>query len=119
MPTNFPKGDDGKRFSPLGQMIDAPNFAADRAEFSKLFGGDEQAKAFLSSPEQVTQALGAYVWSLGASGGAAPGPPRESAPATKTAAKAGSGTRHGASSAASGSSSPSSTATSERRSGGR
>ena len=119
MPTNFPKGDDGKRFSPLGQMIDAPNFAADRAEFSKLFGGDEQAKAFLSSPEQVTQALGAYVWSLGASGGAAPAPPRETAPATKTAAKAGSGTRHGASSAASGSSSPSSTATSERRSGGR
>jgi len=83
MQTNFPKGDDGHRFSPLGQMIDAPNFAADRAEFVKLFGSDEAAKAFLTSPEQVTKALGAYVWSLG-SGGNPPAAPKE-APATKSA----------------------------------
>jgi cytochrome c2 len=83
MPTNFPKGDDGKRFSPLGGLIDAPNFAADRAEFARLFGSDDAAKAFLSSPEQVTRALGAYVWSLG-SGGNPPAPQRVPA-ATETA----------------------------------
>ena len=32
MPTNFPKGDDGQRTSPLGMMVDAPSFAADRAD---------------------------------------------------------------------------------------
>jgi cytochrome c2 len=82
MPTNFPKGDDGKRFSPLGGLIDAPNFAADRAEFARIFGSDDAAKAFLTSPEQVTKALGAYVWSLGG-GGNAP-----AAPAAKTASSA-------------------------------
>jgi len=82
MPTNFPKGDDGKRFSPLGGLIDAPNFAADRAEFAKMFGSDDAAKAFLSSPEQVTRALGAYVWSLG-SGGNPPAPQQRD---TRTAA---------------------------------
>jgi hypothetical protein len=65
-------------------MIDAPNFAADRADFAKIFGSDDAAKAFLTSPEQVTKALGAYVWSLGSGGN----PPPAAAPAAKTASSA-------------------------------
>jgi hypothetical protein len=74
MPTNFPKGDDGKRYSPLAALLDAPNFAADRAEFGRLLGGDEGAKQFLSDPRAVTRALADYVWSLGSNGGTAPAP---------------------------------------------
>ncbi len=74
MPTNFPKGDDGKRYSPLAALLDAPNFAADRAEFGRLLGGDDGAKQFLSDAVAVTHALADYVWSLGANGGAAPAP---------------------------------------------
>jgi mono/diheme cytochrome c family protein len=74
MPTNFPKNDDGHRISPLGALIDAPNFAKDREEFAKLLGGDDQAKQFLSNPDAVTRALRDYVWSLGINGGAAPAP---------------------------------------------
>jgi mono/diheme cytochrome c family protein len=72
MPTNFPKGDDGKRTSPMGAMIDAPSFAADRAEFSRILGGDETARKFLSDPDAVTRALRDYVWSIGINGGTAP-----------------------------------------------
>ncbi len=83
MPTNFPKGDDGHRFSPLGQIFDAPSFAPDRAEFARLLGGDAAARQFLSSPEAVTRALGDYVWSIGVNGGTAPvapaPPPAQSA----------------------------------------
>jgi mono/diheme cytochrome c family protein len=81
MPTNFPKDDEGHRTSPLGALIDAPNFAKDREEFARLFGGDEQARQFLSSPEAVTKALRDYVWSLGINGGAAPAPLKAAAPA--------------------------------------
>jgi mono/diheme cytochrome c family protein len=81
MPTNFPKDDEGHRVSPLGGIIDAPNFAKDREEFGRLFGGDEQAKQFLSSPEAVTKALRDYVWSLGINGGAAPAPLKPASPA--------------------------------------
>ena len=52
MPTNFPKGDDGHRFSPLAQLFDAPSFAADRAEFARILGGDERAKQFLVEPRR-------------------------------------------------------------------
>jgi mono/diheme cytochrome c family protein len=72
MPTNFPKGDDGQRTSPLGAMADAPAFAADRAEFAKILGGDEAAKRFLNDPDAVTRALRDYVWSIGVNGGTAP-----------------------------------------------
>jgi cytochrome c2 len=65
MPTNFPKGEDGKRVSPLGGMLDAPSFAADRAEFARILGGDEEARRFLNDPDAVTKALRDYVWSLG------------------------------------------------------
>jgi mono/diheme cytochrome c family protein len=82
MPTNFPKGDDGKRTSPIAALLDAPTFAADRAEFARLLGGDETAKAFLSDPDQATKALRDYVWSIGINGGTAPaGPPSDVAPA--------------------------------------
>ncbi|HEY3204782.1 MAG TPA: c-type cytochrome [Thermoanaerobaculia bacterium] len=74
MPTNFPKGDDGKRFSPLAGLLDAPNFAKDRQEFARLFGSDENAKQFLSDPDAVTRALRDYVWSIGVNGGTAPAP---------------------------------------------
>jgi cbb3-type cytochrome oxidase cytochrome c subunit len=80
MPTNFPKGEDGKRTSPLRAMIDAPSFAADRAEFGKILGGDEVAKKFLSDPDAVTRALRDYVWSIGVNGATAPAggqPPAE------------------------------------------
>ena len=80
MPTNFPKGEDGRRTSPLAGLLDAPNFAKDREEFGRLLGGDENAKQFLSSPEAVTRALRDYVWSLGATGGVAPAPPAAPAP---------------------------------------
>ena len=72
MPTNFPKGEDGKRTSPLGALVDAPAFAADRAEFSRMLGGDTEAKKFLSDPDAVTRALRDYVWSVGINGGTAP-----------------------------------------------
>jgi len=84
MPTNFPKGDDGKRTSPLAAMVDAPSFAADRAEFAKILGGDDAAKKFLADPDAVTRALRDYVWSIGVNGGTAPagGPPPEEAKTT-------------------------------------
>jgi hypothetical protein len=92
MPTNFPKGDDGRRVSPIAALLDAPTFAADRAEFARLLGGDEAAKAFLNDPDAVTKALRDYVWSVGINGGTAPaGLPSEaeSAPAaTRSAAPA-------------------------------
>jgi hypothetical protein len=74
MPTNFPKGEDGKRTSPLAGLLDAPAFAADRAEFARLLGGDEAARAFLSDPDAVTRALRDYVWSIGITGGTSPAP---------------------------------------------
>ncbi len=74
MPTNFPKGEDGRRTSPLAGLLDAPSFAKDREEFGKLLGSDENARLFLGSPEAVTRALRDYVWSLGTTGGAAPAP---------------------------------------------
>lgn len=75
MPTNFPKGDDGKRTSPIAALLDAPTFAADRAEFARYLGGDEAAKKFLSDPDAVTKALRDYVWSVGITGGTAPAQP--------------------------------------------
>ncbi|MEO8432717.1 MAG: c-type cytochrome [Acidobacteriota bacterium] len=72
MPTNFPKGDDGKRTSPLGAMADAPAFAKDREEFARILGGDEPAKKFLADPDAVTRALRDYVWSIGINGGTGP-----------------------------------------------
>jgi mono/diheme cytochrome c family protein len=78
MPTNFPKGDDGHRTSPLAGLLDAPNFAKDREEFMRLFGTDEAAKQFLSSPEAVTKALRDYVWSIGVNGGTGPVEPKPS-----------------------------------------
>ena len=89
MPTNFPKGDDGRRVSPIAALLDAPTFAADRAEFARLLGGDEAAKAFLNDPDAVTKALRDYVWSVGINGGTAPaGLPSEaeSAPAAAPSA---------------------------------
>ncbi|HEY3169476.1 MAG TPA: c-type cytochrome, partial [Thermoanaerobaculia bacterium] len=83
MPTNFPKGDDGKRMSPIAALLDAPTFAADRAEFARLLGGDEAAKAFLNDPDQVTKALRDYVWSVGITGGTAPAGSTEPGPATR------------------------------------
>jgi mono/diheme cytochrome c family protein len=74
MPTNFPKNDEGHRISPLAGIIDAPNFAKDREEFGRLFGGDAAAKEFLSNPDAVTRALRDYVWSIGINGGSAPAP---------------------------------------------
>lgn len=94
MPTNFPKGDDGKRVSPIAALLDAPTFAADRAEFARLLGGDEAAKRFLNDPDAVTKALRDYVWSVGITGGTAPAGPasppepereRESTPAIRAA----------------------------------
>jgi cytochrome c2 len=80
MPTNFPKGDDGKRTSPIAALLDAPTFAADRAEFARYLGGDEAAKKFLSDPDAVTKALRDYVWSVGITGGTAPAGPPPAAP---------------------------------------
>ena len=83
MPTNFPKSETGERTSPLGALVDAPAFAADRAEFARLLGGDDEAKKFLNDPDAVTRALRDYVWSVGINGGtAAPAvsAPPESAP---------------------------------------
>jgi cytochrome c2 len=89
MPTNFPKGDDGKRTSPIAALLDAPTFAADRAEFARLLGSDEAAKVFLSDPDAVTKALRDYVWSVGINGGTGPaGPPSDVVPAETSATTA-------------------------------
>ena len=74
MPTNFPKNDEGHRISPLGGLIDSPQFAKDREEFAKFLGGDEAAKQFLSNPDAVTRALRDYVWTIGLNGGTAAAP---------------------------------------------
>jgi len=84
MPTNFPKGDDGKRFSPIGQLFDQPAFAKDREEYVRILGSEEAARQFLTSPDAVTRALADYVWSLGAFGGNPP-VPAKAVPAEKTA----------------------------------
>lgn len=98
MPTNFPKGDDGKRTSPLSMMVDAPSFAADKAEFSKILGGDEAARKFLSDPDAVTRALRDYVWSIGINGGTAPaGSPAAEEPARTAEAPPSKLAGHGAS----------------------
>ncbi|MDQ6894532.1 MAG: c-type cytochrome [Acidobacteriota bacterium] len=72
MPTNFPKGDDGKRTSPLAAMADAPAFAKDREDYARILGGDDSARKFLADPNAVTKALRDYVWSIGVNGGTAP-----------------------------------------------
>jgi cytochrome c2 len=72
MPTNFPKADDGKRTSPLAAMADAPSFAKEREEYSRILGGDEAAKKFLADPNAVTKSLRDYVWSIGINGGTGP-----------------------------------------------
>jgi mono/diheme cytochrome c family protein len=72
MPTNFPKGDDGKRTSPLAAMADAPAFAKDREDYARILGGDAEAKKFLADPNAVTKALRDYVWSIGVNGGTGP-----------------------------------------------
>jgi len=72
MPTNFPKGDDGKRTSPLAAMADAPAFAKDREDYARILGNDDAAKKFLSDPNAVTKALRDYVWSIGVNGGTGP-----------------------------------------------
>ncbi|MGH9366965.1 MAG: c-type cytochrome, partial [Thermoanaerobaculia bacterium] len=88
MPTNFPAGEDGRRISPLAGMLDAPAFAKERLEFGRIVGGDEEAKAFLSSPDAVTKALRDYVWSIGVNGGTAPvGAAVPPGPATVEASK--------------------------------
>ncbi len=79
----------GTAFSPLAQLFDAPSFAADRAEFARILGGDERAKQFLASPEEVTRALGDYVWSIGVNGGTAPVEP-QTPPAAQSASRFGS-----------------------------
>jgi hypothetical protein len=84
MPTNFPKNDEGHRISPLGGLIDSPQFAKDREEFAVLFGSDDAAKQFLSNPDAVTRALRDYVWTIGLNGGTAPAPLKPAA-ATQTA----------------------------------
>jgi hypothetical protein len=83
MPTNFPKGEDGKRTSPIAALLDAPTFAADRAEFARLLGGDDAAKKFLSDPDAVTKALRDYVWSVGINGGTGPAPSAGAAPSVE------------------------------------
>ena len=82
MPTNFPKGEDGKRVLPDPALLDAPTFAADRAEFARYLGGDEAAKEFLADPDAVTKALRDYVWSVGVNGGTAPAPADTGGPET-------------------------------------
>ncbi|MGH9364113.1 MAG: c-type cytochrome, partial [Thermoanaerobaculia bacterium] len=72
MPTNFPKGDDGHRTSPLAQLVDAPAFAKDQAEYARLLGGNDRVKPFLSDPDAVTRALRDYVWSIGKTSGGNP-----------------------------------------------
>ncbi|HEY7575627.1 MAG TPA: c-type cytochrome, partial [Thermoanaerobaculia bacterium] len=89
MPTNFPLGEDGHRISPLAAMVDAPAFAKDREEFGRILGGDDAARAFLASPDDVTKALRDYVWSIGINGGTEP---VSTAPAPPPAARAGRGT---------------------------
>jgi len=91
MPTNFPKGDDGQRHSPLAGLLDQPTFAKDRAEFARLFGSDENAKRFLSDPDAVTKALRDYVWSIGVNGGTAPAPAPASAQSSDLKTASGSG----------------------------
>jgi mono/diheme cytochrome c family protein len=84
MPTNFPKGEDGKRFSPLGAQFEAPSFAADRAEFVRILGSEEAARQFLNDPDAVTKALRDYVWSLGPGSTPSPPPPaREIGPTVR------------------------------------
>jgi mono/diheme cytochrome c family protein len=72
MPTNFPKSEEGKRTSPLAALVDAPAFAADRADFVRLLGGESEVRSFLADPDAVTRALRDYVWSVGVNGGTAP-----------------------------------------------
>jgi mono/diheme cytochrome c family protein len=72
MPTNFPKSEEGKRTSPLAALVDAPAFAADRAELGRALGGDDAARRFLADPDAVTKALRDYVWSIGVNGGTGP-----------------------------------------------
>ncbi len=86
MPTNFPLNDEGRRTSPLAGMFDAPSFAKERAEFGQILGGDEEARAFLSSPDRITRALRDYVWSVGVNGGTAPVGAAPAAPPASTRA---------------------------------
>jgi hypothetical protein len=95
MPTNFPKGENGARTSPLAALVDAPAFAADRAEFARLLGGDAEARSFLADPDAVTRALRDYVWSIGVNGGTGPPGSAASEASAQTSARPSDGSHAG------------------------
>lgn len=77
MPNFFQKSEDGKYSSPFALGIDAPTYAAQKAQMMQHFGSEAELKAYLADPDRVTAALRDYIWSI--SGGLRP-PPRLESP---------------------------------------
>lgn len=74
MPSNFPETQPGEFMSPVAQAIDAPNFAAQKAQMLRYFSSEAELKAYLSDVDKVTAALRDHIWSLSGGGRAAPPP---------------------------------------------
>ncbi len=62
MPANFQKLADGSYQSPLANAIDAPMFAAQKAEMMRHFTSDAELKEFLADTDQVAVALRDHIW---------------------------------------------------------
>jgi cytochrome c2 len=69
--TESPEGS-GHFVSPYGQMLDAPQYAAQKQQLLPYFASDTELKAYLSDTDKVTAALRDHIWRL--SGGTVPGP---------------------------------------------
>jgi cbb3-type cytochrome oxidase cytochrome c subunit/predicted nucleic acid-binding Zn-ribbon protein len=74
MPSNFPETQPGQFTSPVAQAINAPSFAAQKAQMMRYFASEAELIAYLSDVDKVTQALRDHIWSLSGGGRSAPSP---------------------------------------------
>jgi len=66
MPTNFPRNVETGGFkSPLGDAIDTPAFAAQKATLRPYFKDDDELRQTMSDAEALTGYLRDYIWSIG------------------------------------------------------
>ncbi len=64
MPNFFQKSEDGTYSSPFAMGIDAPTYAAQKAQMLQHFASEAELKAYLADPDKVAGALRDYIWSI-------------------------------------------------------
>ena len=66
MPTNFPRhAETGGFQSPLSQVIDTPQFAANKAAMLPYFRSEEELRQTMGDAVKLSQYLRDYIWSIG------------------------------------------------------